>query len=200
MTNKKKQLEESIDLEVIANSMFSKLYDDEQFKICKDLILECMKENLNHARHVENERLTFSTVYIAFLVGCFAVMGKLDTVKIYFLLFILIVTILTLLLTIRWNNAFDRHLFYAKQCYVLFSKNLCSGGIISINKADLRNKKEYIEDLHGFPMYCFFIRNPITTCKALKVLYSIRTKYLYVGFYALILLTFFIYIIKLILF
>ena len=29
----------------------------------------CVSENLNHARHVENERLTFTSIYIAMVIG-----------------------------------------------------------------------------------------------------------------------------------
>ena len=32
----------------------------------------CVSENLNHARHVENERLTFTSIYIAMVIGAVA--------------------------------------------------------------------------------------------------------------------------------
>ena len=37
----------------------------------------CMNENLNHARHVENERLTFNSILLALIAGVLAIASSL---------------------------------------------------------------------------------------------------------------------------
>ena len=48
---------------------------DKQTQLPQDLdyIKTCFSENLSHARHVENERLTFTSIYIAMVIGAVAV-------------------------------------------------------------------------------------------------------------------------------
>ena len=53
---------------------------DKQTQLPQDLdyIKTCFSENLSHARHVENERLSFTSIYIALVVGAVAVVFGLD--------------------------------------------------------------------------------------------------------------------------
>ena len=145
----------------------------------------CMNENLNHARHVENERLTFNSILLALIAGVLAIASSLSE-KISFFLYLAITLagFLSMLLTVRWNNAFSRHLFYAQQCYMLIHKHLF-GDRPGDEKAE-GDRWESIDGLNDIPMYCFKINSPIAYTAFGKRIYSIRTRVLYNSFYIMI--------------
>lgn len=73
-----------------------------------DFITACMSENLEHARHVENERLTFNSIFLALVAGAMALSGSLNAVMTFAMyLFLTIAGFLSIVLTARWNNAFQ---------------------------------------------------------------------------------------------
>ncbi len=91
--------------------------DDEEYR---GFLIECWKENLAHLRHVENERLTFFSI---FLVG----IGMILTLATSFSPFVSI--LLTMLmyflnyisyqLVKRWNDVFDAHNRIAKRLLLM---------------------------------------------------------------------------------
>ena len=144
----------------------------------------CMTENLEHARHVENERLTFNSIFLALVAGAMAFADNLHpTIAFGIYLFMTIAGFLSMVLTTRWNNAFDRHLFYAQKCYKLLHINLF--GKVEAEDEDWETP-ESIEFLNEMPMYCFRINRPIAYTKLGELMYKPRTRQLYMLFYWII--------------
>ena len=90
---------------------------------------------------------------------------------------------LSMVLTTRWNNAFDRHLFYAQKCYKLLHINLF--GKVEAEDEDWETP-ESIEFLNEMPMYCFRINRPIAYTRLGELMYKPRTRQLYMLFYWII--------------
>ena len=144
----------------------------------------CMIENLNHARHAEIERLTFNTLYLAFVVGVITFAHSLTNKEALFIYFpIIIAGFLAMLLTTRWNNTFERHMFYAQQCYRLIHLSLF--GDRPKDSVSQANMKEFIDGLEEIPMYSFRINRPIAYTFFGEKLYRICTKVLYNLFYCI---------------
>ena len=113
-------------------------YDESQ----ESFIQTVMQENLNHARHVENERMSLLVGIAALVAGVLAVGGGMLTTALEeaaehdslvsalefgTIFLVLAVTVLVLVLckrlNSRWNMTFDRHMFYARSCYYLLHRS-----------------------------------------------------------------------------
>lgn len=77
----------------------------------------CVSENLNHARHVENERLTFTSIYIAMIIGAVAVVFGLENNVIAAIVSGLLAAFgfMSAQLNERWQGVFDDHMKKAAQ-------------------------------------------------------------------------------------
>lgn len=74
-----------------------------------DYEIEMLKENLNHARHIETEILTFESIYMTLVAGVLALadMVKKDGFLVLMLyLALLLYSILNLCLLLRWQDVF----------------------------------------------------------------------------------------------
>ncbi len=99
--------------------------DNPSTKFSDEFLWELLKENLNHARHVENERITFVTLFTALVGGSFAILSTADPISNHYwrvliiatLLPLLFLNILSLALTRRWNHTYDKHMDRARQIY-----------------------------------------------------------------------------------
>jgi hypothetical protein len=80
---------------------------------------DCMKENLNHARHVENEIHSFTGVYMAVVAGLLAFnFSNSDTgMTIALYVILLIAGGIALGLIHRWYGVFDNHSNAAQNAY-----------------------------------------------------------------------------------
>ena len=107
-----------------------------------------------------------------------------ETVAFFMYLAITMAGFLSMLLTVRRNNAFSRHLFYAQQCYVLIHKHLF-GDRDGDEKAE-GDRWESIDGMNDIPMYCFKINSPIAYTPLGKMIYKMRTRVLYNSFYIMI--------------
>lgn len=144
---------------------------------------QCMTENLEHARHVENERLTFNSIFLALIAGALAFANAFSSAVAFGLYTALTMAgFLSIVLTTRWNNAFDRHLFYAQKCYTMIHSSLFGSG----NAEETRLIPEAVPGLGTLPMYCFKIHKPIARCSMENMLFKVRTNKLYISFYLLI--------------
>ncbi len=79
----------------------------------KDKRLDLIKENFNHARHIENERLQFAQIYGAIVAGSFALSSTGGmSIQIYSTLLILLYIIgwFGFILTIKLSYEFDNHI------------------------------------------------------------------------------------------
>ena len=146
---------------------------------------ECMKENLNHARHAENERLTFNSIFLALVAGALAFSNNFtEQISFFIYLAMTFAGFLSMILTAKWNNTFSRHIFYAQQCYILIHKHYFGDG----EAPDENDKKtgEFISGLNDLPMYSFRIYSPISYTRLGKKVYRTRTRVLYNTFYFVI--------------
>jgi len=148
------------------------LHEDETFlatveALPEDFILVMLSENLNHARHVENERLSYCATATA-LFGITSAFISTQSSYTWMNLILCAVMVLFILLSIcvnaRWSTAFQRHLEYAKGCYyMLHKKNFPNG--TSTEPSLLKEKEEsHLVDtpninLGHFPLYSFNIQN-----------------------------------------
>ena len=96
------------DINVIANKEAEK----------NKLLVDLLKENWIHGRHVESERLQFTNFYGAIVAGTLSIIGnKLDlksTNSLSVLLFLLTLSVLGFLLSRKWGNVFDNHMANVK--------------------------------------------------------------------------------------
>lgn len=121
-----------------------------------ELLQICMKENLNQARHVENERLSFLRVYLVLvgIVGALVTDGTLNGRNWPFLLLIGLVFIsglLAVVLTMRWNKVFRTHRDCAIVCYQKLYEQIYDGektAIIKYSEGETGVSEEY-------PLYSF---------------------------------------------
>ncbi|MCQ2452320.1 MAG: hypothetical protein MJ075_04200 [Oscillospiraceae bacterium] len=117
---------------------YSAEFDESQ----EGFIQAAMSENLNHARHIENERMSLLIGVSAMVAGVLAVGGSMLTQALsegsahntvvfimelvtVALIFGVIIGVLVLAkrLNSRWNKGFDRHMYYAKSCYYLLHQS-----------------------------------------------------------------------------
>ncbi len=89
----------------------------------------CVTENLSHARHVENERLTFTSIYIAMVIGAVAVVFGLENNWVAFTVSLILTVfgLMAMLLNMRWQGVFDDHIDMARQCHQLWYDLLPEG-------------------------------------------------------------------------
>lgn len=164
------------------HSLWKRIKDQELTDAQIGFLQNCMIENLNHARHAENERLTFNSIFLALVAGALAFASSFPAHIAFFIyLAITMAGFLSMLLTARWNNTFQRHVYYAQQCYKLVHRDLF--GDAPGDECSKNDRWESIDGLDDIPMYCFKIYSPIAYTPLGKNLYKIRTKVLYNTFY-----------------
>ena len=83
-----------------------------------DYLKHSVSENLNHARHVENERLTFTSIYIAMVIGAVAVVFGLENnwIAAGVAALLTVFGIVSFHLNDRWQGVFDDHMSKAAEC------------------------------------------------------------------------------------
>lgn len=83
-----------------------------------DYLKHCVSENLSHARHVENERLTFTSIYIAMVIGAVAVVFGLENnwIAAGVAALLTVFGIVSFHLNDRWQGVFDDHMSKAAEC------------------------------------------------------------------------------------
>ena len=83
-----------------------------------EYLQHCVSENLNHARHVENERLTFTSIYVAMAIGAVAAIFAMDDQIVAAILATVLAVFgfLAMLLNMRWQGVFDDHIHAAEAC------------------------------------------------------------------------------------
>ncbi len=86
-------------------------------------LLDMMKENLSQARHVENERMMFVTLFAALVGVVLAIVIELDSqlLSVVTLVMLMLLNIVSLILTHRWNVVFSHHWMLAQRisCFLL---------------------------------------------------------------------------------
>lgn len=188
MKNFRKRYEKTLaasDARIYADSLWKRYESIELNDAQVEFLTECMEQNLEHARHVENERLTFNSIFLALAAGSLAFAGSM-AVEFSVMVYAAMVAagFISILLTARWNNTFNRHLFYAQECYKMIHKSLFRDAWAKA--PDLIETVESISGLADTPAYCFRIRKPIAYTRLGELLFRPRTKNLYISFYWII--------------
>lgn len=78
----------------------------------EDFISSMIRENLNHARHVENERLTFTSIFTAITGGILTIAQRMEATPLLSVIMIFVLLALNSLcisLITRWNGVFKAH-------------------------------------------------------------------------------------------
>lgn len=116
-----------------------------------DFVSELFEQNLEHARHVENERLTYCGCFTALIGGGLAILSGISSNALCLVLTIifLAVSILSYSLNERWSNSFDHHIQYAKGCYYILHCNaqLCHAEAELLEKIEKDHPNLSVEEL-----------------------------------------------------
>lgn len=172
-----------------------------------DFVTNTMNQNLDHARHIENERLSYCACMTALVAGIFAFRENMDTTTVYILYTaLLLLIIISVCLTERWNRAFDRHIMYAKGCYYMLQAAILGEAYEAddfdkeeikkthkdkASKEDLyipvmsgndKSTDEYIYPLKSMALYCFKIDNPRWIFRKLQTKWIFRAYYIILFF------------------
>lgn len=125
------------------------------------ILLELLKENWAHGRHIETERLDFTSIYVAIVGGTLAFIGSDFNVTTMcpIFAFLSIFSFLGFQLSKKWGNVFDEHMRKIEKILDEFSKDGIKG-----------------RDFMEFPRY----DKKLPLSKTWK-----RTKNLFNGFYIL---------------
>jgi len=111
--------------------------EPEKSVLNKEILAELMIANLKHARHVENERLSFNSIYIAVVAGFFALAFDFANplLTMFFIGILLIISIIGFLFTKRWSDVFDEHSRKAQQiALLLYGDEAANEGEELVNK------------------------------------------------------------------
>ncbi len=158
----------------------------------REFLTTCMVENLNHARHVENERITFNSIYMAVVAGSLAFIFSMQHswLPAILSLALIVLGLVAMLLTRRWNNTFKRHLTFAKMNYLMLHEDLFpEAADEDYDNKDLEDldEREMIPGLNELPAYCFSPRDPETKSEIGHwIMKNLRTQLLFDLFYGLI--------------
>lgn len=141
-------------------------------------LMDCMNENLEHARHVEGERMNFIQIHLILVGGVLAILASraLDEKNPLVLFTLIIVTFLGIcvaLLVDRWNKVFKAHLLCAMNCYK-YLRDICASRDSNLYIFDtdlLKINEEYIlRDMRKrIPLYSFKFKNTGRTSKIINL-------------------------------
>lgn len=77
----------------------------------RESLIAALEQNWLHARHVENERLWFTNIFVIVVAGVLAFIGEFKAlINNPLVLFLLILSGLGLILTIKISDEFDNHI------------------------------------------------------------------------------------------
>ena len=87
-----------------------------------EFLTECMEQNLEHARHVEGERMDFIQIHLVLVGGVLAILAESAFNKKSFIVLLILVAITILgffikALINRWDHVFTAHRTCAIYCY-----------------------------------------------------------------------------------
>lgn len=95
---------------------------DSHFDRQIEFLSDCMEENLEHTRHIENERMNFIQIYLVLVGGVLAFLSAnaLEQKSVVVLIILVAVTLLGIFvkgLLRRWNQVYLAHRASAMYCY-----------------------------------------------------------------------------------
>lgn len=138
------------------------------------ILLEAFKENLAHARHVENERMTFVSIFLVsmgMLLEFSATSGLGRGQKLTLAALLLLLNLICTMLLIRWNSVYKGHTDIAKKMMAELDAELDEGAFdanrlyFSDNQAEVNRRRGKPKDHKGFYVKTatyFYLFNAIT--------------------------------------
>lgn len=123
-------LETLSDIEEELSNINAEQVDDNLADRQVEFLTNCMEQNLEHARHVENERMNFIQIHLVLVGGVLAFLSQsaLETRNIAVLIILVAVTLLggfVKALISRWDQVFIAHRACAMYCYTRIAE-LCN--------------------------------------------------------------------------
>lgn len=146
-------------------------------------IMNFINQNLMHARHVENERLTFNSIYMAMIGGILAFSFSIDIplLSIFLIITLLVLGRIAVALTQRWDYVFDTHINAAERGYKIIEDYYLKGGLQDAEKVYNQSKDDTV-----IPIYPFRVKLPETGSPLYEPFTNKRTRELFMLFYRLI--------------
>jgi hypothetical protein len=119
----------------------------------KENLLEAIRQNWLHARHLETERLWFTNIYAIVVAGSLAFLGQFDIGKYpYLIMFLFIFSLLGLLVTLKVNHEYGN---------------------------EMQALKKTLDHINMNNYFCY----PTAYGKGFSIWKIIRVRYAFVGFY-----------------
>lgn len=131
-----------------------------------DFFCHCIHENMDHARHVENERMIFTSIYTATfglaMVELFSNLAKcnaetntnifpsMSAIVILPLFALFITGLILLILTIKWNFVFNTHKDFAMVLHEIIIDGLHTGNLEDVYA---QFKKKFLNRYHARDEY-----------------------------------------------
>lgn len=143
-------------------------------------VMNFINQNLMHARHVENERLTFNSIYMAMIGGILAFSFSIDIplLSIFLIITLLVLGRIAVALTQRWDYVFDAHINAAERGYKIIKKHYLRDELIDVEKP--------LTGQEDVPVYPFRVKLPETGSPLYEPFTNKRTRELFMLFYRLI--------------
>lgn len=143
-------------------------------------IMNFVNQNLMHARHVENERLTFNSIYMAMIGGILAFSFSIDIplLSIFLIVTLLVLGRIAVALTQRWDCVFDAHINAAERGYKIIRKYYLIDELIDLEKP--------LKGQEDVPIYPFRVKLPESGSPLYEPFTKKRTRELFMLFYRLI--------------
>lgn len=136
------------------------------------LLLELLKENWAHGRHVETERLSFISLYVVILGGMLAYLGEkfitenFNMQNMYpFFTFLLMFSFLGFSLSRKWGSVFDKHMMKIEKILNdLSSDNFKGLDYIVIPNYKSNNLKRTKHQFNGFYLIMIILWTSLLIC------------------------------------
>lgn len=146
-------------------------------------VMNFINQNLMHARHVENERLTFNSIYMAMIGGILAFSFSIDIplLSIFLIITLLVLGRIAVALTQRWDYVFDAHINAAERGYKIIEDYYLKGDLQDAEEVYNQSKDDTV-----IPIYPFRVKLPETGSPLYEPFTNKRTRELFMLFYRLI--------------
>lgn len=115
------------DIEDSLSEMKTEQIDDNSADRQVEFLTECMEQNLEHARHVEGERMEFIQIHLVLVGGVLAILAEsaFEKKSLVVLVILIAITLLGFMIKVllkRWDQVFVAHRSCAMYCYIRISE------------------------------------------------------------------------------
>lgn len=142
-----------------------------------DFLIKCMEQNIEHTRHVENERMNFIQIHLVLVGGILAFLSgsaleRKSCVVLFILVAVTILGVFVKILVHRWNQVYASHRTCAIYCYTRIAElcDLKSQAKTEFPDDIIDKRQRKISDYHSksIPFYPFTFSNSGKTGRMIK--------------------------------